>query len=201
MSINQGVKTGPFANGGNRTGILIDGGNTTVGDVVNTGTITVVGENSAGIAINSELNGSLTNTGTITVTGGTPAPNTTVTGNVSSGIVTNGKIDGNVAAGGTITATGENATGVAINGDVGGKVLINGAITATGYRSTTLPDPSVIEKLNPDQTLQGGPAVIISGNVAGGIVTTAASAAFGNIAAVDGGHSHGRRLRMPVACQ
>ena len=192
-TVNQGIKSGPFANGGNRTGILVNGGAVTVGSIVNTGTITIVGENSAGIAINSELNGSLTNTGTFTVTGGTPTyvggnstghPNA---GNVSYGIVTNGKIDGSVTVGGTVTATGENATGIALNGDVGGRVLINGAITATGYRSTTAPDASVLSKLNPDQTLQGGPALIIGGNVAGGVITTAASAAFGNIAAVTAG--------------
>jgi hypothetical protein len=187
VTTNQGIKTGPFANGGNRTGILVNGGNITVGNITNSGTITVIGENSAGIAINSELNGSLTNTGNITVTGGTPAANTTATSNVSTGIVTNGKIDGNVTVGGTVTATGENATGVALNGDVGGTVLINGAVTATGYRSTTTPDATVIPKLNADQTLQGGPALIIGGNVAGGIITTAASAALGNIAAVPQG--------------
>ena len=45
------------------------GGGTYTGNIVNSGTITIEGNQSAGIAIDSALTGSLTNTGTITVLG------------------------------------------------------------------------------------------------------------------------------------
>ena len=55
-----------------------------------------------------------------------------------------------------------------LGGDVGGAVVIQGTVTSTGYRSTSAPaDPS---KLDSDDLLQGGSAVVVNGNVAGGIL-------------------------------
>jgi hypothetical protein len=196
----QSIVNGPFANGSNRYGIEVTGAGVLTGSIINSGTITVTGENSAGIAIGTEMTGNLSQTGVITVTGGTPTytptgtdtKTTTVTnaGNVTYGIESTGKIDGNVTLGGTISATGQNAVGVALSGGVGGAggVDIDGAITATGYRSVTPPtDPTVLANLTADQTLQGGPAVEIGGNVVGGITLTAAVAASGNVAAIPEG--------------
>lgn len=186
---NQSITTGPFANGANRTGIEVAGPGVYEGGITNTGAITIIGENSAGIDIGAEMNGALVTTGTITVTGGTPTATdsaliTTNSGNISYAIVATGKIDGNVNLGGTITATGENATGVALS-DVGGGIIVDGSITSTGYRDTTAPtDPDVLDKLNGDQTLQGGSALEIGGNVAGGVTIDAAVAASGNTSAV-----------------
>ena len=53
-------------------------------------------------------------------------------------------------------------------GDVTGAMDIQGTISSTGYRYTTVPsDPS---KLDADDLLQGGSAVLIEGDVTGGIV-------------------------------
>jgi len=157
-SDNDGDLDGPFAQGNNRFGIHVLGGGTFTGNVVNGGTITIEGNQSAGIAIDSALTGSLSQTG----------GSITVTGNDSFGIKA-GNISGNVAiTNGTIAVKGANAVGIALDGNVGGSVTIQGAVTSTGYRSTTPPaDPS---KLDADDLLQGGPAVRIAGNVAGGIV-------------------------------
>ncbi|MDR3511854.1 MAG: hypothetical protein P4L73_09480 [Caulobacteraceae bacterium] len=195
-STNQSITSGPFANGSARYGIRVSGANTFNGSITNTGTITVIGENSAAIDIGSEMTGGLVQTGTITVTGGTPTYATagknssavTNAGNVSYGINATGKIDGNVNVGGTVSVTGQNATGVALSGGVGGGVEIDGSISATGYRSTTAPtDPKVLAKLNPDQTLQGGPALVIGGSVGSGITVDASVAASGNTSAVTEG--------------
>ena len=156
---NDGDLDGPFAQGSNRFGIHVLGGGTFTGDVVmGGGTITVEGNQSAGIAIDSALAGSISQTaGTIAVLG-----------NNSVGLKA-GDVGWNVSlTNGTIKVQGANAVGVALDGNVGGSVTIQNVISTTGYRNTTAPaDPS---KLDADDLLQGGPAVRIAGNVAGGIV-------------------------------
>src|SRR6185369_6861614 len=54
------------------------------------------------------------------------------------------------------------------DGNVGGSVTIQNVISTTGYRDTTA--PSDTSKLDADDLLQGGPAVRIAGNVAGGVI-------------------------------
>ncbi|MGN6818782.1 MAG: autotransporter outer membrane beta-barrel domain-containing protein, partial [Sphingomonas sp.] len=153
---NDGDLDGPFASGTGRAGIRTGGAFT--GSITNASgaSITVEGNNSYGILLGGPLNGNLSTDGTITVTG-----------NNSAGIKT-GDINGNARVAGTITATGGNASAVLINGNVSGALTLQGTISSTGYRYTTAPaDPS---KLDADDLLQGGPAVSITGNVAGGVI-------------------------------
>jgi hypothetical protein len=184
---NQGITAGPFANGSGRFGILVAPGGPFTGNITNgsTATITIIGENSAGIAVESGLNGSINDAGAITVTGGNA--NTT---DVTYGIVsaTGAPISGSVSISGAITATGANATGVALNGGVGGGVNIDSAITVTGYRSATAPATEAGQALlSADQLLQGGPDLSIGGSVVGGVTVQAATAASGNVTANTGG--------------
>lgn len=151
---NDGDLDGPFAQGSNRFGIRSTGALT--GSIVNTGTITIEGNDSGGIKLGGPLTGSLNSSGTITVTG-----------DRSIGIQT-GDVSGDVLVSGAVTATGANSLGLAIDGDVGGKVVIQGSINATGYRYTA--PPADTSKLDADDLLQGGGAVRITGNVAGGIL-------------------------------
>jgi len=155
---NDGDIDGPFAQGSNRFGIHVLGGGTFTGSVINSGAITVEGNNSAAIAIDSALNGSISQT----------AGAISVLGDNSFGIKA-GDVSGNVTlTNGSIAVQGANAVGVALDGNVGGAIVIQNSVAATGYRSTTVPaDPS---KLDADDLLQGGSAVRISGNVAGGIL-------------------------------
>ncbi|HEX7848800.1 MAG TPA: autotransporter outer membrane beta-barrel domain-containing protein [Sphingomonas sp.] len=153
---NDGDLDGPFASGTGRAGIRTGGAFT--GSITNASgaTIKVQGNNSYGILLNGPLTGNLSTNGTITVTGDN-----------SVGVKT-GDINGNARLAGTISATGANASAVLINGNVSGAVTLQGTITSTGYRYTTSPtDPS---KLDADDLLQGGPAVSITGNVAGGVI-------------------------------
>ena len=157
-SDNDGDFDGPFAQGTNRFGIHVLGGGTYTGNILNSGTITVEGNQSAGIAIDSALTGSLTSTGKISVLGNDTAG---IRASAVSGNVT-------IGSGSTTAAQGQNAVGVQLGGNIGGAFVVQGTVTATGYRYTTAPaDPS---KLDSDDLLQGGSAVIVGGNVAGGIL-------------------------------
>ena len=126
----DGDLDGPFATGTGRYGVRVVGPSPFTGNVLveGTGTITVEGNNSYGLAVETGLNGKLQSLGTIRVTGDNTA-----------GIRTTGPISGNVELSGSIAALGANATGVSIEGDVGGAVKIHSSVVATGYRYTTPP--------------------------------------------------------------
>ena len=160
-SDSDGDVDGPFAQGNNRFGIHVLPGGTFTGNVVNSGTITVEGNQSAGIAIDSALAGSLTSSGKVAVIGDDSV-------GIRAGAVSG---DVTIASGSSTTVQGANSVGLLLQGDIGGAVGIQGTITSTGYRSTVAPaDPS---KLDADDLLQGGSAVVISGNVAHGILLDA----------------------------
>lgn len=155
-SDNDGDIDGPFAQGSSRNGIWVQPGAVHTGNIDSSGTITIEGNQSAGIRLDAPLTGNLSTNGT-----------TSVLGDNSYGVLANA-VTGNVTIRGTTTATGANSAGVVLLGDVTGAVKIQGTVTSTGYRSTTRPtDPS---KLDADDLLQGGSAVTIAGNVAGGII-------------------------------
>lgn len=154
----DGDLDGPFALGSGRYGIRIDGDHS--GKLTNSGTITVEGNNSAGISLGGKLTGAFLHDG-----------KTTVLGDHSVGVDA-GAIDGNVRLAGSVAAQGLGSIGARFSGDVNGAMVVQGAIAATGYRYTTVPsDPS---KLDADDLLQGGSALVIAGNVSGGIVLAVA---------------------------
>lgn len=150
----DGDLDGPFAQGSGRFGIRVGGA--LAGNVVNSGSITVEGNQSAGIAVDGALDGALTSSGKISVLG-----------DDSVGIRA-GDVTGNVTLTGSIAVQGKNAVAVSLDGDIGGALVVQGAINSTGYRSTRAPaDPS---KLDADDLLQGGSALVVSGDVSGGIL-------------------------------
>ncbi|HEV2865443.1 MAG TPA: autotransporter domain-containing protein [Allosphingosinicella sp.] len=152
----DGDVDGPFAQGARRLGIFVGSGGTFTGAIANSGTITIEGNDSAGIRLDSRLAGSLSSTGTIDVLG-----------NNSYGVHT-GDVTGNVTLNGTLQTRGANSVAAALDGDIGGRLTVQGSLTATGYRSILAPaDPS---KLDADDLLQGGPALRVAGDVAGGIL-------------------------------
>jgi hypothetical protein len=156
-SDKDGDYDGPFALGSNRYGIRIAPGGTFTGSISNSGTITVEGNQSAGVAIDSRLVGSFTNGGTISVIG-----------DQSYGLRAR-EITGDFKiTGGAINAKGAGSVAVALDGDIGGAVSIQGSIVSTGYRSNSR--PSDTSKLDADDMLQGGAAMRIAGNVAGGLL-------------------------------
>ena len=157
-SDSDGDLDGTFAQGTGRFGIHVLTGGTFTGNIVNSGNITVEGNASAGIAIDSTL------AGNISLTGGSIG----VIGNDSVGLKA-AAVNGNVAlTNGTIAVQGANAVGVLLSGDISGALVVQNTVNTTGYRSTVAPADT--SKLDADDLLQGGSAVVVGGNVAGGIL-------------------------------
>lgn len=153
---NDGDLDGPFASGSNRAGIRTNGAFTGSITSDRASSIAVNGNDSYGILLGGTLNGNLSTDATITVIG-----------DRSVGVKT-GDINGAVRAAGTISAQGAGASAVVVGGNVSGTVTLQGTISSTGYRSTTAPTDT--STLDADDLLQGGPAVSIAGNVAGGVI-------------------------------
>ena len=169
----DGDLDGPFATGTGRYGVRVTGASPFVGNVLveSSGSISVEGNNSYGLAVEAPLTGKLQSLGTVRVVGDN-----------SVGIRTTGPISGNVDLAGSVSATGAGASGVSIEGDVGGALKIHSAVTTTGYRYTSPPPvrPTTgtydnastifLDELDADDLLQGGPAVRVAANVAGGVL-------------------------------
>ncbi len=151
---NDGDLDGLFAIGTGRTAIRIDGALT--GNLSHTGTILVEGNNSAGIRATGPINGTFTHEG-----------RTTVTGNNSVGVAMS-DISGNVRLAGEIAVRGLNAQGAVLGGNLGGALRVQSNIAVSGYR--TVPAPTDVSRLDADDLLQGGSALVIEGNVAKGII-------------------------------
>lgn len=147
---------GTFAKGSGKTGIWVQSGAAHVGNIDHSGTTTIEGNQSAGIRLDAPLTGNLTTSGT-----------TTITGDNSYGLVAN-TVTGNVTLRSSTSVQGANSVGAALLGDISGALKIQGAIVSTGYRSTTR--PTDVTKLDADDLLQGGSAVVIAGNVGGGVI-------------------------------
>jgi len=153
------------AAGGTINGSILNTGAVTNNNVTTTGAIVVDGENSAGIEIDSALNGSLNTQGNITVLG-----------DQSYGVKL-ASVTGNVTVGGVVSVTGAGAQGYVQTGDVTGAIVIDGGISnGTGYTTTQ----GVALTLAPSglnsgtATSAGNAAVVeIDGNVSGGILINA----------------------------
>ena len=158
----DGDLDGPFAEGVERYGIRVMGAAPLDGDVQvgRNGAIVVEGDESYGVSIESGLTGDLVMRGSVTVTG-----------DQSYGVRATGDIGGDVWIGGGIAVQGEGSTAVSLEGDIDGALRIDSTISATGFRYTTRPPTQeIMDGLDPDDLLIGGPAVRISGNVAGGVL-------------------------------
>ena len=126
--------------------------------------ITIKGNNSYGISIETPITGALTNEGTITLTGDNGVALQTLKGANVGGIV---QITGSIAA------TGLNSSAVALNGNIGGALSLYSSISATDYaltsRTSNLTLLGKLETAANYQTLLAGAAFIVGGNVSGGI--------------------------------
>ena len=165
---NDGVLDGKYANGTGRYGVRLTGSSPFVGPVaIGAGsTITVQGNNSFGMSLESLVQGDLTHAGGITITG-----DNTV------GLRQAGGIAGKALITGSTVATGLNAIAVDFTGNVSGRLSIYGAIQSTGYRVTTRSsDPAVLALLKPENLLQSGSALRVRGDVLGGLFIGAAPA-------------------------
>ncbi|MEQ1780066.1 MAG: autotransporter domain-containing protein [Hyphomonadaceae bacterium] len=189
---SDGDLDGPLASGTGRVGILVDTGGTVTGDIVMgftttttpaASTILVEGNDSYGVSVRSNLNGGYLQNGGITVIG-TNAVGVDIRGDVSGNVeigsetykTTAGAITSST---GGVAVTGQNAIGVNVSGDVGGEFVIDGAVSATGFAQgskSNYIDPdlvtstTVLVNLDADDLLVGGSAVVVSGNLAHGML-------------------------------
>ena len=163
---NDGIVDGVFATGFNRIGIQVVGPGVLNGSVSNDAgaAITIAGDNSIGIDLETGVTGNLTNAGTISMLG-----------NQSTAIKIAGAIGGNVTLTGTISVNGVGSQGVITSAAIAGQLGIDSTITATGYRSTVAPTTTaVLGNVSYDEVGQGGSAVVVGGSVAQGIDILAA---------------------------
>lgn len=159
----DGDLDGDFADGTNKFGILVQGAMT--GNLVNDtgGSITIEGNDSVGILVQGPLTGNLTNRGAVTVTGDN-----------ARGIQLAAPVTGDVSIRGSVTALGENALAIETD-DISGRLTIQGAITARGFRYGSRPTRAEDRvKLDADDMLVGNSALVVAGNVGGGILLDAA---------------------------
>jgi len=180
----NGTFVSNFAQGTDRFGILVTGTSPLVGNLINSGSITIVGENSAAIQIGAGgLTGApVTGTfvGTGVVSGLTSSGAISITGDNVAGIHSLGLITGSAEISGAITATGTGAVGLALDQGATGNVDLANAITVTGFHSLTPPvnTTTLNNSLESVQLQASGPAVSIGGSVGGGITIDAPAAAI-----------------------
>jgi hypothetical protein len=176
----DGDPDGPYAVGTGRYGVRITGAGAQTGDVAieDTGSLYIEGNQSYGLSLETRLIGDLDVFGSISVLG-----------DDTYGIRLMGDVDGSVLFSGTsISATGANAIGVSAEGDISGRLQIQSAITANGFRYASAPtslsdleeedreevdladDTVYLEDLDADDLLQAGSAVVVAGDVGGGIL-------------------------------
>ncbi|MDZ4373736.1 MAG: autotransporter domain-containing protein, partial [Phenylobacterium sp.] len=154
---SDGDLDGPFAQGSGRFGIRATGGPFTTGNIVNTGTISVEGNDSGGIAIDTRLIGALTSSNAISVIG-----------DRSVGVRAD-SVSGDVRITGAVSVQGEASTAVQM-GPVDGALVIQNSIVATGYRTPERAADAVRAKLDADDLKQGGSALRITGSVGRGVL-------------------------------
>lgn len=158
---SDGDIDGPWAVGTNRYGLRLAGAGAVTGNVTlgAGGAIQVDGNNSYGIAVDTNLIGNLNSLGSVTVFGDN-----------SAAVRTTAAVTGNVTLDGTITSNGANSSAAAILGDVSGRLTLQGTMTSSGYHYNTLGTTAFVAALDADDLLQTASTVIVAGNVAGGVV-------------------------------
>lgn len=120
---------GPLAEGESRHGIWLSNGGALIGDILSdtSSTITVEGNNSSGIRLDSYLDGSVGLDGTISVVG-----------DEAQGVSVQDGISGDFLISGTVQAVGTGAVALDIRNDVGGNFTLESSVLSTGFASTSL---------------------------------------------------------------
>lgn len=167
-----------------KTGILVgsQGGPGFTGDVdARLGSqIQVVGNDSFGIRVLSDLDGNLIANGAISVIGEN-----------SAGISIEGAVSGDIILGqnGQLAASGAGSAALAVTADIDGGLRVGGSVSANGFRISDRASRTIFDALDRDagevaeDSRLAGSAVIIAGSIRNGVFFTGASASAGTVAA------------------
>jgi hypothetical protein len=161
-SDGDGDVDGPFVSGTGRYAVRVTGPASFTGDITNAsaGSLVVQGNDSTALSVETNLIGSIFSQGSLSTVG-----------DRTFGLRTTGSVSGDVSLLGAVSVQGKDAVGVYLGGDVAGRLVIQSSVVATGYRSTARSSTqSVLDKLDADDLLQGGSAVVVTGNVAKGFL-------------------------------
>src|SRR6185312_15756809 len=171
-SVNSdGIPEAPFAQGANRIGIHVTGALT--GQINNSGTIAIQGNNSAGILIENTVTGVPTGTSALpqpVIAGGS----LTITGDNSYGVRTTTAghiVGGDLNIAGTITMKGQNSVGVLTQAPIDGALRVYRTISTTGYAITTREAGQILTNIQktPTDLEQGGSALQVQSDVQQGV--------------------------------
>jgi len=172
----DGDDDGDFVEGTGKYGIRAIGAGGLNGFVLNSGSITIEGNDSFGISIETDVSGYLRSYGSISVTGDN-ARGISVTGDIGGGTALEQR--NGLYVSGSVTVRGEGAVGIDVSGDVNGAFVLQGNVTATGLRYDVRPfTEEARDNLDADDLLQATAGVRVTGNVRDGVIlgmpTTAA---------------------------
>jgi Autotransporter beta-domain len=166
---SNSVIHGPFASGTGRYGARVAGPGAFTGSITSAlgAVMTVKGDNSYGISVETGMTGSIGQLGSLTISG---------TNSIGLRTTAGATVGGDVNLGGTVSAAGQGTQAASLGGDISGALLINGTVSSSGYRyQTRSTDTTFLSHLTADDLLQGGPTVTVGGNVGKGILVDSTS--------------------------
>ena len=163
---------GPLALGENRIGIHLLNGGTHTGDIdLQTGSsLTIEGNESAAVLLESALDGAFTLDGLISVIG-----------EDSVGIEIDNGVTDDVLISANVTVRGANARGISLDGTVGGNLTIESTILGSGFTSSGVSnyvDPLAVdddttplaERIDAEDLNDNGAVVAIGGSLTNGFL-------------------------------
>ena len=163
----DGIVDGPFADGAARYGILSTGTTPFVGNIgiSSSSVLDVEGDGSYGTRFENNINGTFSY-----------AASTTIIGNNATGLSLENGVTGSAYVGGSFNVLGKNSTALNLAGNYGGNLVIGSSIVNTGYATTATQtaDETAIIVANANDMYEAGPAVVLSGNYANGVIFSAA---------------------------
>ncbi|WP_323761366.1 autotransporter outer membrane beta-barrel domain-containing protein [Maricaulis sp.] len=163
----DGLVDGPIAVGSNRVAILVDGAAVFTGDILASAgsTLTVIGNDSAGLRVLTGLDGDIDLAGIVRAIGDN-----------SFGVEIRGDVSGDVDIDGRVEVQGEGSGGILIASDVDGAITIGATVNATAYRFLGRPVEETRNNLEAEDTADSASPVLINGNAAGGVFFSGFSA-------------------------
>jgi hypothetical protein len=171
----DGYQQGPFAGTASPSnptgtgvyglyGIRLSGPGAFTGSITNSGTITLSGNASRGISVESPIIGTLAHSGSMTVLGDN---------NIGLASTSAGSVSGNVVINGTVSTIGTNSSAVVLNGSIGGQFRLYSSLSSTGYTVTSrTTNTALLAKLQTaanNQINLAASTLVIGNSVVGGL--------------------------------